>query len=134
MVFPPGVWAADVEQRYRASSRARRVADESRRRFEAEGVPEAELQACEAEGPTARVSAAVRRSTCRWARVILAPAAGRLTCCGCLRPRLTVVSIGLTPARDAELETEWSADIDPERAFLSRENRSKNDKGEGDEQ
>lgn len=51
VAFPSGVWAADVEQRYGASSRARRVADESRRRFEAEGVPEAELQACEADGP-----------------------------------------------------------------------------------
>ena len=47
VVFPPGVWAADVEQRYGASSRARRVARESRRRFEADGVPEAELQACD---------------------------------------------------------------------------------------
>jgi hypothetical protein len=50
-VFPAGVWEADVEKRYPAASRVRIVAVESRRLFEAEGVPERELQGCEAEGP-----------------------------------------------------------------------------------
>jgi hypothetical protein len=50
-VFPPGVWSADVENRYPLSSGARKVADESRRVFERDGVPERELQRCEPEGP-----------------------------------------------------------------------------------
>lgn len=50
-VFPAGVWEADVEGRYPESSRARTVAEQSRRAFERDGVPEEELQACEAEGP-----------------------------------------------------------------------------------
>jgi hypothetical protein len=50
-VFPAGVWAADVEGRYRASSRARTVAEQARRTFERDGVPESALQACEPEGP-----------------------------------------------------------------------------------
>lgn len=50
-VFPAGVWSTDVEVRYPAQSRARLVAEESRRVFERDGVPERELRACEAEGP-----------------------------------------------------------------------------------
>ena len=49
--FQEGVWVADVEMRYPQGSRARRVADDSRRVFEQHGVPEAELLLCEAEGP-----------------------------------------------------------------------------------
>lgn len=51
VVFPPGVWAADVERRYPPSSGARTVADQTRSAFERDGVPERELQRCEAEGP-----------------------------------------------------------------------------------
>ncbi len=50
-VFPAGVWAADVESRYPASSRAREVAEQARRALERDGIPERELQACEPEGP-----------------------------------------------------------------------------------
>jgi len=50
-VFPAGVWAADVELRYAPASRARVVAEQSRRAFEREGIPERELQVCKAEGP-----------------------------------------------------------------------------------
>jgi hypothetical protein len=51
VVFPAGVWRADVEGRYPASSRARVVAERARRALERRGIPERELQACEPEGP-----------------------------------------------------------------------------------
>lgn len=50
-VFPAGVWAADVEGRYPASSRPRTVAEQARCAFERHGIPEQALQACEPEGP-----------------------------------------------------------------------------------
>lgn len=53
VVFPAGIWAADVERPYRASSRARVAAEVARRAFEKDGVPESELLACEPEGPDA---------------------------------------------------------------------------------
>lgn len=51
MVFPGGVWEADVEERYPPSSGARRVAEAARRELEVTGVPQEELRLCEAEGP-----------------------------------------------------------------------------------
>ncbi len=64
-MFPAGVWEPDVEKRYPAGSKARAAAEDSRRVFEAEGVPERELQACEAEGPDDRSSAAEPRDGTR---------------------------------------------------------------------
>jgi hypothetical protein len=50
VVFPDGVWRADVEARYPLGSGARTVADAARHDFEREGLPEPELLACESEG------------------------------------------------------------------------------------
>jgi hypothetical protein len=51
VVFPDGVWRADVEARYPPGSGARNTADIARRDFERDGVPESQLLACDPEGP-----------------------------------------------------------------------------------
>jgi hypothetical protein len=51
VVFPDGVWRADVEARYPSGSGARTAAEVARREFERDGVPDSELLACEPEGP-----------------------------------------------------------------------------------
>lgn len=48
VVFDEAAWAEDL---LRASATARRVATEARDQFEANGVPIAQLKACEPEGP-----------------------------------------------------------------------------------
>ena len=51
MVFPGGVWRADVEARYSPGTGARVAADTARREFERDGVAGSELRACEPQGP-----------------------------------------------------------------------------------
>lgn len=60
--FPVAAWGEDL---VRATAAGRTVAEAARTRFERDGVPPAELRACDPEAATGPASSAARRSTCR---------------------------------------------------------------------
>lgn len=97
VIFGTAAWAEDV---LRASAAAQRVAEAARADYERDGVPVADLRACQAEGPDG-----TRLEHC--VKVYLPPPAGqhgmvfRIVRDGQGRLGLTYVAFGLRhPARD----------------------------------